>query len=133
MSTTPIELHRGDVILIAFPFIAASGLERKRRPAVVVHADRYNRRRDAVVIAAITSTLGHRQLPSKVLVARNTAAGRQARLRLDSVVDCQTLATVPREEIVARLGAFPPETMREIDRALCDALSLSTPPAPARG
>lgn len=124
MSTTPIELHRGDVVLIAFPFIAEGRLERKRRPAVVVQADRYNRRRDAIVIAAITSTQGHKQLPAKVLVPMSTTAGRQARLRLDSVVDCQTLATVPREEIVARLGAFPPEIMREVDRALGDALAL---------
>jgi len=130
MSTTPttsIELHRGDVVLIAFPFVAEGRLERKRRPAVVVQADRYNRRRAAIVIAAITSTQGHKELPSKVVVTRASAAGRLARLRLDSVVDCQTLATVPREEIVARLGAFPPDTMRDIDRALADALALQSP------
>lgn len=124
MSTTQIEVHRGDVVLIAFPFIAEGQLERKRRPAVVVQADRYNRRRDAVVIAAITSTQGHKQLPSKVFVRKSTAAGRHAGLRLDSVVDCQTLATVPRAEIVARLGAFPADTMRQVDRALGDALAL---------
>lgn len=124
MSTIRIEVHRGDVVLIAFPFVAEGRLERKRRPAVVVQADRYNRRRDAVVIAAITSTVGHRQLPSKVFVGKSTAAGRRAGLRLDSVIDCQTLATVPRTEIVARLGGFPAETMREIDRALADALAL---------
>jgi mRNA-degrading endonuclease toxin of MazEF toxin-antitoxin module len=127
MSTTPIELHRGDVVLIAFPFVAAGRHERKRRPAVVVQADRYNRRRDAFVIAAITGTHGHRHLPSKVLVPMQTAAGRSAGLRLDSVIDCQTLATVPRSEIVARVGAFPPDTMREVDRALGDALALPVP------
>jgi mRNA-degrading endonuclease toxin of MazEF toxin-antitoxin module len=124
MSTTPIELHRGDVVLIAFPFVAGGRLERKRRPALVVQADRYNRRRDAIVIAAITSTQGHRQLPSKVLVPLRTAAGRSAGLRLDSVIDCQTLATVPRSEILTRLGAFPADTMREVARALGDALDL---------
>jgi len=132
MSTTRIELHRGDVVLIAFPFIVEGQVARKRRPAVVVQADRYNRRREATVIAAITSTQGHKQLPSKVVVPKNTTAGRQARLRLDSVVDCQTLATVPREEIVGRLGAFPPETMREVDRALGDALALPLSSAAVR-
>jgi len=52
MSTTRIELHRGDVVLIAFPFIVEGQVARKRRPAVVVQADRYNRRREAIVIAA---------------------------------------------------------------------------------
>lgn len=131
MSTTKIELRRGDVVLIAFPFTAGGQLHRKRRPAVVVQADRYNRRRDAIVIAAITSSQGHKQLPSKVLVRKNTPAGRQAGLRLDSVIDCQTLATVPREEVVARLGAFPPNVIREVDLALGDALAL-TLRAPAR-
>ncbi len=43
---------------------------------------------------------------------------------LDSIVDCQTLATVPREEIVLRLGRFPAETMRRVDQALRDALFI---------
>ena len=126
MSTTTTDLHRGDVVLIAFPFLAEGQPLRKRRPAVIVQADRYNRRRDAIVIAAITSSLGHKELPSKVFVRKNTVAGRQGGLRLDSVVDCQTLATVPRAEIVRRLGTLPPETMRQIDRALMDALALLT-------
>jgi len=122
-----IELGRGDVVLIAFPFIREGQVERKRRPAVVVQADRYNRRRAAVIIAAITSTRLRGELPCKVLVTKESPAGRQANLRLDSVVDCQTLATVPRDQIVRRLGRFPREVVRQIDRALQDALGLSSP------
>jgi mRNA-degrading endonuclease toxin of MazEF toxin-antitoxin module len=40
------------------------------------------------------------------------------------VVDCQTLATVPREEIRGRLGAFPASVMARVDTALKDALGL---------
>jgi mRNA-degrading endonuclease toxin of MazEF toxin-antitoxin module len=39
-------------------------------------------------------------------------------------VDCQTLATLPHEEIVHRLGKFPPDFMGRLDRALQDALGL---------
>lgn len=120
-----IEVQRGDVILVAFPFVTSPEGERKRRPAVVVQSNRYNRRRAVVIIAAITSRRGHAELPCKVAVAQATPEGRAAGLRLDSVVDCQTLATVPREEIVHRLGRFPPDTMRRIDRGLADALGLS--------
>lgn len=120
-----IDLRRGDVVLVAFPFIAQSHVQRKRRPALVVQSDRYNRRRAAVIIAAITSTRAHEQLPCKVPVAKDTPEGREAGLKLDSVVDCQTLATVPREEIVRRLGRFSPELMRRIDHALEDALGLT--------
>ncbi len=113
-----IDLHRGDVVLIAFPFATQSQVQRKRRPA------RYNRGRAAVIVAALTSTRAHEHLPCKLPVAKDSPEGREAGLRLDSIVDCQTLATVPREEIVRRLGSFPPETMRRVDQALQDALGL---------
>ncbi len=121
-----IEVRRGDLILIAFPFIAQGTMRRKRRPAVVVQADRYNRRRAAVIIAAITSTRTHEDLPCKVIVRKDSPEGRAAGLRLDSTVDCQTIATVPKEEIVRRLGAFPGETIKKVDLALQDALGLLT-------
>ena len=123
---TMIELRRGDVVLVAFPFIAQRQVQRKRRPALVVQADRYNRRRAAVIIAAITSARAHGHLPCKLPVAKDSPEGREAGLRLDSVVDCQTLATVPREQIVRRLGRFLPEIMPKINQALEDALGLPT-------
>lgn len=124
MSTTVTEARRGDVVLIEFPFIAHGQGARKRRPALVVQADRYNRRRAAVIIAAITSHQRGQTLPCKVAVAQHSPEGRQAGLRLDSVVDCQTLATVPREEIAERLGTLPVRTMQRVDGALRDALGL---------
>lgn len=113
-------------MLVAFPFVTQHPAQRKRRPALVVQSDRYNRRRAAIIIAAITSTRAHERLPCKVFVEEHTREGREAGLKLDSVVDCQTLATVPRDEIVRRLGRFPDEFMRRIDHALQDALGLST-------
>ncbi|MGA2384119.1 MAG: type II toxin-antitoxin system PemK/MazF family toxin [Gemmatimonadales bacterium] len=121
---TVTELRRGDVVLVAFPFVAAGRTERKRRPALVVQADRYNRRRHAVIIAQITSARTGVALPCKVAVAQSSAAGRRAGLRLDSVIDCQTIATVPSEEIVAQLGTLTPELMVQVDKALTDALGL---------
>ncbi len=118
------DIHRGDVVLVSFPFVAGGAVERKRRPALVVQSDRYNRRRAAVILVAITSRRMHRERPSKVAVGKDTPEERQAGLRLDSMVDCQTLVTVPREEIQARLGRFSLETMQRVDRALEDALGL---------
>ncbi len=112
---------------MAFPFVGDGGVGRKRRPAVVVQSDSYNRRRAAVVLAAITSSKKRHELPCKVAVMRDSPQSRGAGLRTDSVVDCQTLITLPRSELVARLGRFPPETLTLIDRALEDALGLSGP------
>ena len=127
MSTMTLEISRGDVVLIAFPFVADGQFQRKLRPAVVVQADRYNRRRSAVIIAAITGMRTHARLPSKLAVEKASPEGRSAGLKLDSVVDCQTLATLPKDEIARRLGKFPDDFMRRADQALADALGLPTP------
>lgn len=122
-----IEVGRGDVVLVAFPFVAEGQSQQKRRPALVVQADRYNRRRSAVIIAAITSTRAHSRLPCKLLVEKASPEGRSAGLKLDSVVDCQTLATVPKDELVRRLGKLPDDFMWRADQALADALGLRSP------
>lgn len=119
------DVRRGDVVLVSFPFVAGGEVERKRRPALIVQSDRYNRRRAAVILVAITSSRMHHELPSRVAVGKDSPEGRQAGLRLDSVVDCRTLVTVPREEIQTRLGRFSVETMQRVDRALEDALGLA--------
>ena len=121
---TAIEVRRGDVVLVAFPFVSVGGAERKRRPAVVVQSDRHNRRRAAVILAAITGSQKRRELGSKVPVALDSTEGHLAGLRTDSVIDCQTLITLPRTEIVARLGSLPPEVLARLDRALENALGL---------
>ena len=63
------------MVLIAFPFIAQGQAERKRRPALVVQADRDKPRRAAVVIAAITSAPAGQALPCKVPVAQDSPEG----------------------------------------------------------
>jgi mRNA interferase MazF len=119
-----IELRRGDVVLVSFPFMGKDGPETKRRPALVVQSDRYNRRRNALILAAVTSSLKGRDLPSKVFVARDSVEGREAGLRTDSVVDCQTLVTLPRSEIVACLGRLSTRLLSAVDHALRDSLGL---------
>jgi mRNA-degrading endonuclease toxin of MazEF toxin-antitoxin module len=119
-----IDVRRGDVVLVAFPSHSGGTARRKRRPAVVVQADGCGRRRAAVILAAITSTRAHRELPSKVTVSRDSTECRRAGLRTDSVVDCRTLVTIPCDELAARLGRISKKTMTQIDRALGHALGL---------
>jgi mRNA-degrading endonuclease toxin of MazEF toxin-antitoxin module len=119
-----LDLRRGDVVLVSFPFVEAGEARRKLRPALVIQADRYNRRRNAVILAAITSARAHRHLPCKVAVARESAEGRAGGLRTDSVADCQTLVTIPREEILRRIGRFPASLMARVDAGIRDAVGL---------
>lgn len=126
-----IDVRRGDVVLVAFPFVQEGTLAEKRRPAVVIQSNRYNRRRSALILAAITSSRKQRDLPCKVTIARDSPDGRGTGLRTDSVVDCQTLITLPRAEIVAKLGSFKPDVLSRIDRAIEDALGLPGPDYPS--
>ena len=119
------ELRRGDVVLVAFPLVGSIKGGQKKRPAVVVQHDRYNRRRAVVILAAVTSSKARRRLPCKVLVTMDSPAGRKAGFKMDSVVDCQTLVTIPRESITKKLGSLPGGVMRKIDAALQDALGLT--------
>jgi len=120
------DLRRGDVVLVAFPLVGSAKGGQKKRPALVVQHDRYNRRRAVIILAAITSSKAHQRLPCKVPVAKNSPAGRQAGIKFDSVVDCQTLVTIPREVITKKLGSLPKGVIREVDAALHDALGLTT-------
>jgi mRNA-degrading endonuclease toxin of MazEF toxin-antitoxin module len=117
------EARRGDVVLVGFPFVGEGGTHRKRRPALVVQADRYNRGRAALILAPITTSGKGSELRCKVPVALDPA-GRRAGLRTDSIIDCQTLVTIPRTEIVAKLGRIGPDILLLVDRALMDALGL---------
>lgn len=118
------DLRRGDVVLVEFPFSGSLKRVLKKRPALVIQHDRYNRRRSVVILAAITSSQAHRRLPCKVLVARNSPEGKKAGILLDSVVDCQTLVTVPTAVIIKKLGSLPKTFMHSIDAALKDALGI---------
>ena len=78
-----------------------------------------------MILASITTAQSHCHLACKLPVSQASSEGRQAGLRTDSVIDCQTLVTIPREEILRRIGRFPPATMRHIDEALRDALGMA--------
>jgi mRNA interferase MazF len=53
--TAATALHFGDVIVVPFPFTDQSAT--KKRPAVVVSSDSYQRERPDVILMAITSQL----------------------------------------------------------------------------
>lgn len=54
-----ISYKRGDVVLIGFVFSDESG--KKLRPAVVISSPAYNRARQEIVVAAITSNVRRRR------------------------------------------------------------------------
>jgi len=111
---------RGDVVLIMFP---NSDLRTfKRRPALVLQRDDLNNGLSQIIIAMISSNLARRGHASRVFVGRDSAEGKAAGLRLDSVIMMDNLATVLEAEIDSVLGSLP--EMKPVDAALKHTLGL---------
>lgn len=71
------------------------------------------------MISSNPARAGH---PSRVVVRADSAEGRTAGLRLDSVIMTDNLATVLDSETDTMLGRFP--AMRVVDAALRHTLGL---------
>jgi hypothetical protein len=57
----------------------------------------------------------------------NTPEGQQGGLRLDSVIDCTVIATIPRTLLVSKIGSFPQEIMERVDQCLMVAMAIGRP------
>ena len=115
-------LHRGDIVLVFYPF--ASGAGGSRRPALVVQSDAYNQRIRNSVVAQVTTNLQRANDPAHLLIEVATTAAQQSGLLHDSVVSCINLATLTEDRIDRVIGRLPDTAMRKIDDCLRVALGL---------
>jgi mRNA interferase MazF len=117
-----MNVRRGDVVLVLYPFAASIG--GSRRPALIVQNDRDNERLHNTIVAQITTNLRRATAASQLLIERATSDGQQAGLLHDSVVSCTNLATVHENRIDRVIGHLPDALMRRLDACLKAALSL---------
>ncbi|HEY5040771.1 MAG TPA: type II toxin-antitoxin system PemK/MazF family toxin [Verrucomicrobiae bacterium] len=112
--------RRGDVVLVLFP---NSDLRTaKRRPALVIQRDHLNNGLSQIIVAMISSNLARRGHTSRIFVSRDSAEGKTAGLRLDSVIMADNLATILETEMDAILGDLP--DMKLVNEALKHTLAL---------
>jgi len=110
--------RRGDIVLVLFP---DSNLRTsKRRPALVVQADRLGLGLNQTIVAMISSNLARAGYASRVLVAG--ASARLSGLLMDSVVMTDNLATIRETEIDRVLGTI--QDLAAVDAALRETLAL---------
>jgi mRNA interferase MazF len=80
-----MNVHRGDVVLIDFPYSDQTGS--KVRPGLVVQSDVWNQVLDDTILALITSS--HRRrvgATTQYLIDISTAEGQQTGLRLNKEI-----------------------------------------------
>ena len=115
-----MKTKRGDVVLVLFP---NSDLHTaKRRPALVIQRDELSNGLAQTIVAMISSNLARRGHASRIFVSRDSAEGKAAGLKLDSVIMTDNLATIFETEMNSILGHLP--NMKTVDAALKHTLAL---------
>lgn len=118
-----MKFHRGDVVLVNFPFAGGEG--GKVRPAVVVQCDRNNSRLDNTILVQVTGRTQHAASePTQLLIRVNTQEGRASGLLRDSIISCENLFTVRQDAIQRRIGRLLPQLMEQLKTCLVASLEL---------
>jgi mRNA interferase MazF len=107
---------KGDVVLVGFVFSDESG--RKLRPAIVISSGAYNRARQEVIVAAVTSNVRRRLFGDYLIVN-----WKQAGLLFPSVATA-ILRTIKRTMIERKLGLMPKTDLQTFDRELRRSLGM---------
>jgi mRNA interferase MazF len=108
--------NRSDIVLVNFVFSDESA--KKLRPAVVISSAAYNRSRQEVIVAAITSNV-KRRLVGDHLIAGWKGAG----LLFPSLVT-GIFRTIKQSMIDRKVGTMPKPDMQAIDLKLRQSLGL---------
>ena len=108
--------EQGDVVLVRFVFTDETGI--KRRPAVIISTDEYQRGRQEAIVAAITSNV------DRLLIGDHPIGGWQEAGLLFPSVATGIVRTIKQAMIEHRLGTMPPGDMRAIQEKLRHILGL---------
>jgi mRNA interferase MazF len=117
-----MNVRRGDVVLIQYPFALGAGSS--RRPALIVQNDQDNDRLQNTIVAQITANLRRASDSRHLFIDLNTPEGHQSGLLDNSVVSCINLATVHQDRIERVTGHLPESAISRIDDCLKAALGL---------
>jgi len=109
--------NRGDVILIPFPF--SDQTASKRRPAIVVSSDNYNRVSQDIVIMAIAG-----QITTHIGVGELLIEDRQGAGLLKPPVVKSAVSTIEQGLVIKRLGRFSSRDLSTLEKSLKELFDL---------
>jgi mRNA interferase MazF len=112
--------NRGDIILVDIAFSGAVGY--KRRPAVVISADHFNKAGIKLIVAAITSNVSPPFRPGDTLLNDSRVAGLLKPSAVRGV-----LATVDKSDVVRKLGVLSPRDFVKVEQGIADILRFELP------
>ncbi len=113
--------QRGNVIVVDFSITYPQA---GKRPVLVVQNDRDNGRMQNVIVAQITTNISRSHEATQFFIDEDHADWTGSGLRAASAVNASALVTVPKSDLVRKIGQLSAMTMREIDECLKAALGL---------
>ncbi|MGA2231507.1 MAG: type II toxin-antitoxin system PemK/MazF family toxin [Tepidisphaeraceae bacterium] len=114
------QFHRGDVVLVPFPFADLTG--KKVRPALIVSADPQG---SELILAFITSVLTNRSpRGAEIELLQSGAEFQSTGLKADSLIRLDKLVTLSSGVISRRLGKIGPSTKNALATMLRLAVGL---------
>jgi mRNA interferase MazF len=108
-------LRFGDVIVVPFPFTDQSAT--KKRPALVVSSDAYQRERPDLILMAITSQVRPAATVGEIAVVHWQAAG----LLKPSIIK-PLLTTIEARLMLRQLGSLHADDVAALRKVLADIL-----------
>lgn len=111
-------IKRGDLFYYDFGDNAGS-VQCGERPVLVLQANDYNRNAPTVIVAALTSVVKKRYLPSHIVIGENFG------LKKSSMVLLEQVQTVNKSELKEYIGTIDDESfIKEINTAIKKILGL---------
>lgn len=117
-----MKLSRGNIVLCKVPMPTSELKEFKLRPGLIVSKDLNNRRLDDLIIAVCTSNISRSQEPTQYLIEGDEIV--QTRIKVPSVVKCESLLTINKSMIIKVLGMLSENGIHKVNECLKDALEL---------
>lgn len=109
---------KGDVVLVSVPSSEEGKLQVKRRPALIVSNNRQNKSLDDVLLVPLTTRVRTADRRTACEIISTSPEGKQSGLKVDSVVDCSVIATIPKTLLVSKIGQLSPQKMQQVDACI---------------
>ncbi len=109
----------GDVVLVPFPFTNQSTT--KKRPAIIISSEDYNRCKPDLILIAVTSNVKTDLQFGEVFIDEWSAAG----LIKPSVIK-PIITTTEKNLVIKKLGALQPSDLQALENILCQIITRQT-------
>ena len=90
----------------------------RRRPALIVQNDADNARMGNTIVAQITTNISRAHEDTQLLIDSSHPDWSASGFWADSVVTASNLVTIPKTDIVRKIGELSDQTMQKIDECL---------------